>query len=195
MKKDKTIKKYSKAEISSSAVCEAFGSGGVIFSDIRIEYPILSDCRCAEGINEFYSRLATRLREYAEGHLRELGEREFAALGEGVARFRFRRYSLVQSFRVTHSDERCFSILRTVRLTRGSLLISERTYGEVFDTFRGRFMPPERFVSRRSMKKAFSALPKVRLTTDSKSNFYTDGKKVVFLLPEERRIVCGAETL
>lgn len=195
MKKDKTIKKYLKAEIESGCVCEAFGSGGVMFSDIRAEFPVLSGCRCAEGVNGFYSAMATRLRNYSEGHLRELGEREFAALGEGVARFRFRRYSLSQTFRVTYSDERYFSILRTVRLTRGAQLLSERAFGEVFDTFSGRFAPPEKFVSRRSMKKAFLLSSKSKMTAENKSNFYTDGKKVFFLMAEEKPIVCSAETL
>jgi len=193
MKKSRKTKKYSKPQVSTSGVCEAFGEGGVIFADIRAEFPEISECGGAGRINEFYSSMLARLYSYAKEELRALGESEFAALGSGVARFRFRRYSLVHTYRVTWSDERHISILRTLRLARGSRVLSERAFGEVFDTARGRFVPPESFVTRSAIRRAFSVEPRIRADLEHKANFYTDGKRLVFLFGDEGAEVRHAE--
>ena len=193
MKKDKTSKKYTKAEVTVSSVNESYGDGGVIFADIRVEFPEISGCGAAETVNRFYAELRDRLCEYAAGHLRELGESEFSSLGAGVARFRFRRYSLSHTFRVTWSDERYLSILRTMRLTRGSKILSERSFGEVIDTARGRFVPPETFISRGAIRRTFAAEPRVKVNMSNKFNFYTDGCRIFFLFGGERSEMRSAE--
>lgn len=186
-------KKQSSVEIATVAVTESFGEGGVIFSDIRAEFPELSGCNGAQVINRFYSGMRDRLREYAAEHLRELGETEFAELGSGVARFRFRRYTLVHTFEVTWSDGRRVSILRRMHLRRGAQTLAERVFGEVFDAQRGRFLPPESFASRSAIKKTLRAEPPVKVSLANKCNFYTDGKRVVFLLGDGSSDVRYAE--
>ena len=192
MKKDK-INKHSDAVVNVSGIRKGFGDGGVIFSEINAEFPSLSECGGAEEINSFYKELSDRLIEYAAGELRAVGEREFSALGEGVARFRFRRLSLCHSFRVTYSDGRYLSIVRTLTLRRGVQTLSERSFGEVFEVGKGRFAPPESFLARSDVRKLFASEPRVKPTLENRSNFYTDGKRVIFLLSGERGVARTAE--
>ena len=99
----------------------------------RIEYPFTD---CCESADEFYERIAQNCQEYCCGELYE------SACGGGDRFF----YELI--CRITHLDEKVFSVLMLARCVEGSGRTRESLRAHTWDINTGLMMPPRLVIKR-----------------------------------------------
>ena len=116
---------------------------GVAVLEWRAAFPLpqAADPRAAERIRAFYIDLAARLQTYLQKDLLPHATRAYTESDDPHKRFRHTRLSLSVLSRVSEENERCFSVVREVRLVRGKRLLHTHTEAEVLSKKSGRPLP------------------------------------------------------
>lgn len=116
---------------------------GVAVLEWRAAFPLpqASDPRAAGRIRTFYTELAARLQKYLQKDLLPRATRAYTESDDPHKRFRHARLSLSVLSRVSEENERCFSVVREVRLVRGKRLLHTHTEAEVLSKKSGRPLP------------------------------------------------------